>query len=646
MSIRPTIPDNPEIEVVKAGKTGLFTNYIFKAIPLAFDESMSYYETLCGLLNYLKNTIIPTVNNNADAVAELQALYEELRTFVDDYFTNLDVQEEINNKLDALVEDGTLENLIGAYIQPRIDAQNEEIANFKLDVNNRLQNQDLTIAGLESGSPVFVSSTSDMTDNTKVYVLTTNMHIYYYNGSAFVDSTIQYSAGTSIMSGYDTLLNTATQWENFNNDFNNLIPNKIYFCSQPTSVVLTNAPYSTFNGVVMCVNHREQTNGVVQYAHNPPRGLYIRQCWGTTWYDWKKIATSTELEQFTNALLGYGSIINTSTAWAQFDNDFDKLINNRIYTVQNTTGVTQLHSPTGQNVSGTLLSYNNYSGNRDGQTQLFIPYNANNIYIRLKWGGSWSAWKNIVNDSYIKQLLNNRFDELYKVFDTVGVIGDSLASGECAYKDNGTTRYVDLYNKSWGQFMARDSGNTYYNFSKGGLTTRSWFTTTEGYPTASDGNHKCKAYIIGLGVNDQRLGSDYVGTSADINLNDYTQNADTFYGNYAKIIQTMKEQQPKAKFFLFTVPNSSTSYDNINTAIRYMATIFDNVYVIDLRLNYINFYQGDVFIRNNLRSGHYNAIAYEYMAKMIEQWISQYIYDNYEEFEQVEFIGTDYEWTE
>lgn len=106
------LPDNPQIEVIKSGKTGLFTNYIYKAIPLAFDESMSYYETLCGLLNYLQNTIIPTVNNNADAVAELQSLYEQLRSYVDNYFTNLDVQEEINNKLDQMVTDGTLASVI------------------------------------------------------------------------------------------------------------------------------------------------------------------------------------------------------------------------------------------------------------------------------------------------------------------------------------------------------------------------------------------------------------------------------------------------------------------------------------------------------------------------------------------------------
>ena len=103
--------------VEKVKPTGLFTNYIYKAIPLAFDESMSYYETLCGLLNYLKETVIPALNNNADAIIEVQALMTELQNYVNNYFDNLDVQEEINNKLDEMVEDGTLQNIIVAYLQ-------------------------------------------------------------------------------------------------------------------------------------------------------------------------------------------------------------------------------------------------------------------------------------------------------------------------------------------------------------------------------------------------------------------------------------------------------------------------------------------------------------------------------------------------
>ena len=105
------------MQVEKIKPTGLFTNYIYKAIPLAFDESMSYYETLCGLLSYLKDTVIPTLNNNADAIVEVQDLMEKLQTYVDNYFKNLDVQNEINNKLDQMASDGELEQIITLYLQ-------------------------------------------------------------------------------------------------------------------------------------------------------------------------------------------------------------------------------------------------------------------------------------------------------------------------------------------------------------------------------------------------------------------------------------------------------------------------------------------------------------------------------------------------
>ena len=178
--------NNEHIEVLKATETGIFTNYIYKAIPLAFDESMSYYETLCALLNYLQNTIIPTVNNNADAIIELQnnvdtfetnitELFNELQSFVDNYFDNLDVQQEINNKLDAMTEDGTLTNLIKDYVDPIYQAYethiNEEMGTFKNDVNGeisdfkntvnaQMSSQNTKIDALESGSPLAASSTA------------------------------------------------------------------------------------------------------------------------------------------------------------------------------------------------------------------------------------------------------------------------------------------------------------------------------------------------------------------------------------------------------------------------------------------------------------------------------------------------------
>ena len=45
-------------KVEKIEPTGIFKNYVAKTIPLAFDESLSYYECLCALQDYIKNTII------------------------------------------------------------------------------------------------------------------------------------------------------------------------------------------------------------------------------------------------------------------------------------------------------------------------------------------------------------------------------------------------------------------------------------------------------------------------------------------------------------------------------------------------------------------------------------------------------------
>lgn len=91
-------------------------------LPTSFIESMTYYELLAWFTNYLETVIIPAVNNNGEAVEELQgkfielnATFNALKNYVDTYFDNLDVQEEINNKLDAMVEDGTLQDVLLNY---------------------------------------------------------------------------------------------------------------------------------------------------------------------------------------------------------------------------------------------------------------------------------------------------------------------------------------------------------------------------------------------------------------------------------------------------------------------------------------------------------------------------------------------------
>lgn len=93
---------NNEIKTISPFKNFCVT---VGALPTSYLESMSYYEMLCWFCKYLENTINPAINNNAEALKELQS-------YVANYFDNLNVQTEINNKLDSMAQSGELAEII------------------------------------------------------------------------------------------------------------------------------------------------------------------------------------------------------------------------------------------------------------------------------------------------------------------------------------------------------------------------------------------------------------------------------------------------------------------------------------------------------------------------------------------------------
>ena len=57
------------------------------------------------------------------------------------------------------------------------------------------------------------------------------------------------------------------------------------------------------------------------------------------------------------------------------------------------------------------------------------------------------------------------------IFRTIACIGDSLSSGEFESRNpDGSRGYHDMFEYSWGQFIARQIGAKVYNFSRGGMT--------------------------------------------------------------------------------------------------------------------------------------------------------------------------------
>lgn len=112
-----------------------FSAWLASNIPAVYDNTMSYYEELTSLIKYLETVVLPAVNENSESVTELSRLYAELKEFVDTYFENLDVQEEINNKLDQMVEDGTLQEIITTYIQSNVAWVFDTVADMKVATN-------------------------------------------------------------------------------------------------------------------------------------------------------------------------------------------------------------------------------------------------------------------------------------------------------------------------------------------------------------------------------------------------------------------------------------------------------------------------------------------------------------------------------
>lgn len=126
------MPKNPHADFspVLDGYSGIgaFRFWCQTALPLTYDDSLSYYELLNKVVNYLNHTIedLTAVESNTSALANA---YDQLQKYVNDYFDDLDVEAELRNVLDAMAEDGTLD----ALLNPLVENQLPGIVDEKID---------------------------------------------------------------------------------------------------------------------------------------------------------------------------------------------------------------------------------------------------------------------------------------------------------------------------------------------------------------------------------------------------------------------------------------------------------------------------------------------------------------------------------
>jgi len=238
------------------------------------------------------------------------------------------------------------------------------------------------------------------------------------------------------------------------------------------------------------------------------------------------------------------------------------------------------------------------------------------------------------------------------IFRTIGCIGDSLSSGEFEIIDkDGTKRYLDFYDYSWGQYIARMAGCKVYNFSRGGMTAKEYCESFANANNFWNADKAASAYIIALGCNDLLNRGHELGSMADVCDGDWRKNGKTFIGYYAQIIQRYKEIQPEAKFFLVDYPydpGASEESDghrrDLQKAVYDLAEHFTNCYVIDLYK--YSPAQDSTFKENFNLLGHLNPCGYLLAGRIIASYIDYIIRHNMKDFKFVGLMGVEHTYAE
>lgn len=219
-------------------------------------------------------------------------------------------------------------------------------------------------------------------------------------------------------------------------------------------------------------------------------------------------------------------------------------------------------------------------------------------------------------------------------FEKFAIVGDSYASGEIYVADSSQSKgytVADYYQKSWGQILARKHGATCINLSVGGLTTRTWLTNSHGLAKMLAEKPQ-ELYLCALGINDEiSLGTSYIGTINDIkNYASYSDYRDTFYGNYGKIIEQIKEHAPKSKIVLMSIAYLyNVTEDSFTAAIEEIAEHYGIPFI---NIKDDAFYAKDSIYKTGQSYNHPTAPLYAGMAKANERLFCHCVVDNYDYF--------------
>lgn len=185
----------------------------------------------------------------------------------------------------------------------------------------------------------------------------------------------------------------------------------------------------------------------------------------------------------------------------------------------------------------------NGNNSQSGTVQLFNSRDKG-MYVRTSWGEgpTFTDWKQIKTGTPEENEFEYAKPSL-AMFGKFGVVGDSYASGVLEdyshlNKDVFASMTPEMTdNLSWPVMLSKKWGTSMLHLAKGGLSTRTWLTDDQGLKKLNESDPQ-DIYYLCLGINDYfGLGDSYLGIESDIE-----SGADSFYGNYGKIIKAIQRK--------------------------------------------------------------------------------------------------------
>ena len=632
-----------------------FQAWIQQSLPAIYDDSLSYNDLLAKMLAYLNNLV---VNNNTLSTDVTNAI-----NYINTFFESTDFQEKVDDKLNRMASDGSLSKLIqplfDAYkveINKKVEVQNTSISNIQSQQDTLKQRMD-TFTTLPSGS---TSGDAELQDirvgaNGITYPSAGDAVRGQFNQLTknLVDGAILQEINLTdgdIQNGYIQSNGEINSVDNYAHTINPIIlkPKSTLFLKAKgyqNDVVVIAENINGGNIVKPLVTGADNTLRNYVYTNNS--NYDINLCLSFLKDNTAKAYIINNLERTDlyfnyikdNALIKITDKIYPKRIYGYFINDKGEKIAHEYYFYsepielkKNDKVILTSKDPSGSVVAKMCLS--DKEGNiisvlslGTNEITTFTYTVTNDCYIVLctiKTNNDFYITRERMNipDDYINQSKTSK--DIYpttSMFDDIAVCGDSYTAGSIF---KGDTLLGDNAKTRWGTVLSRITGANVTTYASGGADTSTYQTRDVCLPKIlSDNPHEL--YVLCLGINDKELVT--LGSLQDIKQ-DYTQNNNTFYGNYGKIISQIKEHAPNAKILIskvFIVTYAGGAYyDYSSKAVEEIANYF-NIPFIDTKDYY--FFSSSYF-DSSMVKGHPVAPTYSGIAVGMNKLISKCIESN------------------